>query len=247
VNTSNPDRPPAVVARDLHKTYGATRALAGVSLWIGAGEFFGILGPNGAGKTTLLEIFMGLRRADAGQVEVLGASPWPRNVALLPKVGVQVQTPAFFTRLTAGEHLRTLAALYGVTAGRADEVLRLVGLADRAGIRVDRLSGGQRQRLAIAGALCHDPHLLFLDEPTAGVDPHARRELWGLLTELKARGKTVVYTTHHLDEAEALCDRVAIVDGGRVVALDTPHALVGGRAGTLEQVYLDLTGKEYAP
>jgi ABC-2 type transport system ATP-binding protein len=246
VNPSRPGIEPAIIADDIHKTYGDVRAVAGVSLTIEAGEFFGILGPNGAGKTTLVEILMGLRRPDAGSVTVLGLSPWPRNVALLPMVGVTVQSPAFFTRLTAAEHLRTIAALYGVGDARADEVLALVGLTDRAGTRVDRLSGGQRQRLAIAGALCHDPRVLFLDEPTAGVDPRARRELWDLLAGLKARGRTVIYTTHHLDEAAALCDRVAIIDRGGVVALDSPRALVGGRPATssLEDVYLSLTEGE---
>jgi ABC-2 type transport system ATP-binding protein len=250
VNPSQSGIRPAIVAHDIHRSYGEVRAVDGVSLTIEAGEFFGILGPNGAGKTTLVEVLMGLRRPDAGSVTVLGLSPWPRNVALLPMVGVLIQAPAFFVRLTAAEHLRTIAALYGVGRERVDEVLTLVGLADRAGTRVDQLSGGQRQRLAIAGALCHDPQVLFLDEPTAGVDPRARRELWALLAGLKSRGRTIIYTTHQLDEAEALCDRIAIIDHGRVVALDTPHALVGGRperptTPTLEDVYLSLTGKEH--
>jgi len=241
---------PAVVAHDIHKSYGSTQAVAGISLTVKAGEFFGLLGPNGAGKTTLIEILMGLRRPDRGSVEVLGRSPWPRNVALLPMLGVQVQTPAFFTRLTAAEHLRTVAALYGVAPGRADEVLRLVRLADQARTRVDQLSGGQRQRLAIAGALCHDPRLLFLDEPTAGVDPRARSELWELLTVLKSDGRTIVYTTHQIDEAEALCDRIAIIDQGHLVALDSPHTLIGTRSyrhtrtATLEDDYLRITGEE---
>ena len=236
---------PAVVAEDVRKAYGGVRAVDGISFSVAPGEFFGIVGPNGAGKTTLIEILEGLRRADAGHVEVLGLAPWPRNRALLPQVGVQTQSSAFFVRLTAVEHLRTIAALYGVARRRADDVLELVGLAGSAGVRVDKLSGGQRQRLAIAGALTHDPRLLFLDEPTAAVDPRARRSLWQLLRELKAAGKTIIYTTHHMDEAEALCDRVAIVDEGRVVALDTPHALVNRlNEPSLEDVYLALTGKE---
>jgi ABC-2 type transport system ATP-binding protein len=227
VSTRQSDRP-AVVARGVHKTYGDVRAVDGVSFTVGRGEFFGVIGPNGAGKTTLIEILEGLRRADAGEVEVLGLAPWPRNLALLPRLGLQTQNSAFFTRLTAIEHLRTVAALYGVDRRRADEVLALVGLTGKATTRVDRLSGGQRQRLAIAAALTHDPELLFFDEPTAAVDPQARRSLWDLLRQLKATGKTIIYTTHHIDEAEALCDRVAIVDRGRIVALDTPRALVSG-------------------
>ena len=219
---------PAVVARDVRKAYGAVRAVDGVSFTVERGEFFGLIGPNGAGKTTLIEILEGLRRPDGGEVEVLGLSPWPRNLALLPRLGLQTQNSAFFTRLTAIEHLRTVTALYGVDRRRADDVLAMVGLTGKAGTRVDRLSGGQRQRLAIAAALTHDPELLFFDEPTAAVDPQARRSLWELLRELKAMGRTILYTTHHIDEAEALCDRVAIVDRGRLAALDTPRALVNG-------------------
>ncbi|GAA0926173.1 ABC transporter ATP-binding protein [Virgisporangium aurantiacum] len=227
MSTRQSDRP-AVVARGVHKAYGDVRAVDGVSFTVDRGEFFGVIGPNGAGKTTLIEILEGLRRADTGEVEVLGLSPWPRNPALLPRLGLQTQNSAFFTRLTAIEHLRTVTALYGVDRRRADDVLALVGLTGKASTRVDRLSGGQRQRLAIAAALTHDPELLFFDEPTAAVDPQARRSLWDLLRRLKATGKTIIYTTHHIDEAEALCDRVAIVDQGRLVALDTPRALVNG-------------------
>jgi ABC-2 type transport system ATP-binding protein len=238
---------PAVVARGVHKAYGPVRAVDGVSFSVARGEFFGLIGPNGAGKTTLIEILEGLRRPDAGQVEVLGLCPWPRNFALLPRIGLQTQSSAFFTRLTAVEHLRTVAALYGVDSRRADQVLRMVGLTAKAGTRVDNLSGGQRQRLAIAAALTHEPELLFFDEPTAAVDPQARRSLWELLRELKALGKTIIYTTHHIDEAEALCDRVAIVDQGRVVALDTPRALVNGlNQPTIVRVPADRLSTEIA-
>jgi ABC-2 type transport system ATP-binding protein len=216
----------AIFAHGVVKDYGRIRALDGVSLTVGRGEFFGILGPNGAGKTTLVEILEGLRQPGSGTVRVLGASPWPRNISLLSRVGVQTQSSAFFARLTAVENLETVAALYGQNRTRAREVLTSVGLAGVANVRVEQLSGGQRQRLAIAGALTHDPELLFLDEPTSALDPQARRELWELLRGLKARGRTIVYTTHHIEEAEALCDRVAIVEHGRVLALDAPCALV---------------------
>jgi ABC-type multidrug transport system ATPase subunit len=208
------------------KRYGEVRALDGVSLTVEQGEFFGVLGPNGAGKTTLVEIVEGMRKADAGTVAVFGESPWPRNIALLRRMGVQTQASAFFTRLTAWEHLETVAALHGLDRVAARRALELVGLEDKARSRVDDLSGGQRQRLALATALVHEPDLIFLDEPTAALDPEARRALWSVLRSLRSEGRTIVYTTHYLDEAEALCDRVAIVVGGRVVALDSPGALI---------------------
>ncbi|WP_052850631.1 ABC transporter ATP-binding protein [Streptomyces avicenniae] len=213
---------------DVRKTYGDVRAVDGVSFTIARGEFFGLLGPNGAGKTTLIEIMEGLRKADAGTVGVLGTPPWPRDTALLPRLGVQTQASAFFVRLTAAEHLRTVAALYGADHDAAARTLRTVGLDEQADIRVEDLSGGQRQRLAIGAALVHDPELIFLDEPTAALDPQARRSLWRVLRDLKRAGRTIVYTTHHLDEAEALCDRVAIMAKGRVTALDSPNRLIAG-------------------
>src|SRR5215510_11058537 len=217
---------PAVIeVSDIRKSYGDTRAVDGVSFDVGEGEFFGILGPNGAGKTTTLEIIEGLREPDAGTVRLLGQSPWPRNIALLPRMGVQLQATAFFEKLTAREQLQTFAALYGVSATRADEMLELVGLDDKADTREDKLSGGQRQRLSIACALVHDPDIVFLDEPTAALDPQARRNLWDVLRAIQDRGKTILYTTHYLDEAEILCDRVAIMDHGRILALDAPATL----------------------
>ncbi|MEU7711999.1 ABC transporter ATP-binding protein [Micromonospora chalcea] len=217
---------PAIVLDSVSKSYGEVRAVDDVTVSIGRGEFFGMLGPNGAGKTTLIEMIEGLRTPDSGTVRVLGMSPTPRNLDLLPKIGVQTQRSAFFTRLTAREHLVTVAALYGLSPSAADRALKLVGLTDSADIRVTNVSGGQRQRLAIASAIVHDPQVIFLDEPTAALDPQARRDLGQLLRELKAGGKTIVYTTHHLDEAQALCDRVAILATGRVLALDSPRALI---------------------
>ncbi|MGW1158644.1 ATP-binding cassette domain-containing protein [Streptomyces sp. NPDC002519] len=215
-----------VVVDGVTKRYGEVPALDGVSLTVRSGEFFGILGPNGAGKTTLVEIVEGLREADSGTVTVLGASPWPRDTALLARIGVQTQASAFFARLTAGEHLRTVAALYGMDPAAARTALERVGLTEKENARVDHLSGGQRQRLAVATALLHEPELIFLDEPTAALDPEARRELWDLLRSLRSEGRTIICTTHYLDEAEALCDRVAIIARGRVVALDTPRNLI---------------------
>lgn len=217
----------AVQVRGVSKRYGDRRAVDDVSLEIHRGEFFGLLGPNGAGKSTLIEIMEGLRRADTGTVAVFGESPWPRNTALLPRLGVQTQSSAFFVRQTAVEHLRTVAALYGAPRSAVDTTLESVGLSAQRRVQVENLSGGQRQRLAIASALVHGPELIFLDEPTAALDPQARRALWEVLRGLKAAGRTIVHTTHHLDEAEALCDRIAILVDGRIAVTDSPHNLVG--------------------
>jgi ABC-2 type transport system ATP-binding protein len=218
----------AIVVRDIHKAYGETRAVDGVTFDVTAGEFFGILGPNGAGKTTTLEIIEGLRKPDSGEVTLLGHSPWPRNPALLPRIGVQLQASSFFERLTAREQIRTWASLYGVKQAKADEMLELVGLTDKANTRIEKLSGGQAQRLSIACALAHDPEVVFLDEPTSGLDPQARRNLWDLLREINKQGRTVVLTTHYLDEAELLCERVAIMDHGKILEIGAPAALVRG-------------------
>jgi len=217
-----------IVVTDLRKSYGEVRAVDGVSFEVDQGEFFGILGPNGAGKTTTLEIVEGLRKADSGEVRVHGESPWPRNPRLLRRVGVQLQASSFFERLTAREQIRTFASLYGVSAPRADEVLEMVGLADKADTQTEKLSGGQVQRLSIACALVHDPDVVFLDEPTTGLDPQARRNLWDLLRGINDQGRTVVLTTHYLDEAETLCDRVAIMDHGRILEAAPPATLVRG-------------------
>ena len=218
----------AIEVENLTKTYGDLRAVDGVSLAVEEGEFVGILGPNGAGKTTTLETIEGLRKPDSGSVRVLGQPVWPRNAGLLPRMGVQLQASSFFERLTAREQIHTFAALYGVGPAVADEWLERVGLVDKADTRVEDLSGGQAQRLSIASALVHDPEVLFLDEPTAALDPQARRNLWDLLAGLNDSGRTVVLTTHYMDEAEVLCDRVAIMDAGKILQFDSPAALVRG-------------------
>ena len=212
----------------LRMTYGSLVAVDDVSFVVEPGEFFGLLGPNGAGKTTALEAIEGLRRPAAGTVRIDGHDPWRRDPALQRRMGVQLQASSFFERLTAREQLRTFGALYGVPAARADELLGTVGLEDKADERTEKLSGGQRQRLSIACALVHGPEVVFLDEPTAALDPQARRNLWDLLRGLTADGRTVVLTTHYMDEAEVLCDRVAIIDEGRLLELDTPAGLVRG-------------------
>ena len=215
-----------IEVHEIRKDYGDVTAVDGVTFEVQEGEFFGILGPNGAGKTTTLEIIEGLREADGGRVSVFGESPWPRNHRLLPRIGVQLQASSFFERLTAREQIRTFASLYGVGVKRADEMLETVGLSDKADTQAEKLSGGQKQRLSIACALVHDPELVFLDEPTAGLDPQARRNLWDLLRQINDSGRTVVLTTHHLDEAEVLCDRVAIMDHGKVISQGTPRELI---------------------
>jgi ABC-2 type transport system ATP-binding protein len=218
----------AIEVGDLVMTYGELHAVDGVSFTVEEGEFFGILGPNGAGKTTTLEMVEGLRRPTSGTARVFGEEVWPRNKRLLPRIGVQLQASSFFERLTAREQLQTFAALYGVGGDRGEAWLERVGLVDKADTRVNDLSGGQAQRLSIACALVHDPDLVFLDEPTAALDPQARRNLWDLLSGLTDSGRTVVLTTHYMDEAEALCDRVAIMDAGRILELDSPAGLVRG-------------------
>ena len=218
--------PDTIVATNVLKRYGPLTAVDDVSLSVGHGEFFGILGPNGAGKTTLMEIIEGLRQPDGGNVTVLGEPVWPRNSKLLNRIGVQLQGTSFFERLTTREQLATFGALYGTPPGRVDEMLDLVALADKANTQAEKLSGGQSQRLSIACSLIHDPEVVFLDEPSAALDPQARRNLWDVLRAINERGKTVVLTTHYMDEAESLCDRVAIMDNGKILELGPPAQLI---------------------
>ena len=217
-----------ITAEGLVMTYGDVRAVDGVSFTVASGEFFGLLGPNGAGKTTTLEMVEGLRKPQAGSVRIDQFEPSRREPELQRRMGVQLQSSSFFERLTAREQLDTFGALYGVAAGRTDEMLEQVGLVDKADERTEDLSGGQKQRLSIACALIHDPDVVFLDEPTAALDPQARRNLWDVLRSINDSGRTVILTTHYMDEAEALCDRVAIMDAGKILELDTPAALVRG-------------------
>lgn len=217
---------PVITVQDLRKVYDDVPVVDGVSFRVERGECVGILGPNGAGKTTTLEMIEGIRRPDGGTVEVLGRSPWPRDPELLRLIGVQLQGTAFIEHLSAIEQLRTVTDLYGVERARAEEVLALVSLTDMADKDVDDLSGGQRQRLSIACALVHRPQVLFLDEPSTGLDPAARRQLWEVLGAVRADATTVVLTTHYMEEAEELCDRVAVMERGRILAMDAPAELV---------------------
>jgi ABC-2 type transport system ATP-binding protein len=215
----------AVVVEHLTKRFGSVTAAADVSLTIEAGAIFGIVGPNGAGKTTILECIEGLRRPDGGHVRVLGLDPWRDRYRLRERIGVQLQTAALPERIRVGEALTHFADLYR-RRGDPAAALRRVGLDDRRDAAVTHLSGGQRQRLFIALALVHEPEVVFLDELTTGLDPQARRDAWSLVRDIRERGTTVVLTTHFMEEAERLCDRVAIVDRGRVVALDTVGRLI---------------------
>lgn len=206
--------------------YGAVTAVEDISFTVEPGEFFGLLGPNGAGKTTTLETIEGLRSPTSGRVSVDGRDPAKREPDLQRRIGVQLQSSAFFERLTAVEQLQTFGAIYGVPTSRLDDLLEQVGLTEKATAQVEDLSGGQKQRLSIACALVHDPDVVFLDEPTAALDPQARRNLWDVLRGINDSGRTVVLTTHYMEEAEELCDRVAIVDHGRLLEIDTPGALI---------------------
>ena len=233
----DPGTGPMIAVQGLVKRYGGATAVDGIDLTVRAGEIFGILGPNGAGKTTTLEMIEGLRPPDAGTIRVAGLDPVKQSAAVRRVVGVQLQTTALFDYLSGGELLELFAGLYGVdgSPARIEELLGLVGLVEKRSARVNQLSGGQRQRLAIALALVNAPAVAFLDEPTTGLDPQARRQLWETVRGIRAGGTTVVLTTHYMEEAETLCDRVAIMDQGRVIACDTPAALVRqlGMAATI--------------
>jgi ABC-2 type transport system ATP-binding protein len=217
--------PGTVAVTDLVKSYGAVQAVRGVSFAIAAGEIFGLLGPNGAGKTSTLECIIGLREPDGGRIEVCGfdARSHPREVK--ERIGVQLQATALQEQITVREALALFGSFYRRRAD-PDALLARFSLADKAGARFASLSGGQQQRVAMALALVNEPELLLLDEPTAGLDPQARRELHTVIREMKAAGRSVLLTTHYIEEAELLCDRVAIVDQGRIIAIDTPAKLV---------------------
>ena len=210
---------------DLCKRYGNTVAVNGVSFSVAPGEIFGLLGPNGAGKTTTVECILGLRQPDSGSIAVLGMTHGVQSRQIKARVGAQLQTTGLYPQLTVRELVGLFAQLFSKSRP-VNEVIGLVGLQEKARTRSKELSGGQRQRLAVALALVNDPDLIFLDEPTAGLDPQARRGLWDLVRDLKRVGKTVLLTTHYMEEAEQLCDRVAVMDHGRIIALDTPEALI---------------------
>jgi ABC-2 type transport system ATP-binding protein len=214
----------AIEVRDLHKRYGQFEALRGIDITVKRGEVFGLLGPNGAGKTTTVEILEGYRARSGGEVSVLGHDPGVRSLALRRRVGIVLQSSGIYSHITPREALRHWASFYPEPRD-VEEVLTLMGLQEKADERTRKLSGGQLRRLDFALALVGDPELIFLDEPTTGFDPEARRAAWETVRSLRALGKTILLTTHYLDEAQALADRVAIVKDGRVLAIGPPREL----------------------
>lgn len=244
------DIPLAVRCENLTKRYGDLVAVDRLSLAVRRGECFGLLGPNGAGKTTTIEILEGLLAPDSGDVEVLGLRWAAHDRELRQRLGIQLQETQLAEKLTVEETIRLFRSFY-LRGRTVDELVRLVELDAKRRSWVGKLSGGQKQRLAVACALAGDPDLLFLDEPTTGLDPQSRRQLWDLLRRFRAGGGTILLTTHYMEEAETICDRVAIVDRGRVIALGSPQELVGSlaapkvvvREGTLEDVFVALTGR----
>jgi ABC-2 type transport system ATP-binding protein len=244
-----------VEVKDLKKRYGDKQAVDGISFNVKKGEIFGILGPNGAGKTTTLEMMETLRPIDGGTVTIDGIDVTKDPNMIKYIIGIQPQAPAFQDKTRLTEVIELFAAAYGEKVDPM-EFLKNVDLDEKANSYVEDLSGGQKQRLSITTALVHNPKVFFLDEPTTGLDPQARRNLWGLIDQVRSRGITVIMTTHYMDEAETLCDRIAIMDNGKIVAIDTPRNLVKQLLGrgfkkqqqvqqaNLEDVFIDLTGKD---
>jgi ABC-2 type transport system ATP-binding protein len=219
---------PVIRVRDLTKRYGAVQAVAGIDFHVAPGEIFGLLGPNGAGKTTTVEILEGLRAPDGGEVEVLGLDVRRGADALKPRIGVSLQTAALYPKLTVTEVIDLFRSFYPKARPTA-ELIDALELGERRDAQTQVLSGGQRQRLGVALALVNDPELVFLDEPTTGLDPAARRSLWDLVQGLKADGRSVLLTTHYMEEAEILCDRLAIMDHGKILEMGTVDELISKR------------------
>jgi ABC-2 type transport system ATP-binding protein len=222
--------PAQVIVRDLSKRYGGVEAVRGVSFTIEAGEIFGLLGPNGAGKTTTIECLVGLREPDAGELQVCGLDVRKEPRAVKQKIGVALQSTALQDKITPREALRLFGSFYRERVA-PEALLERFALTEKADARFDTLSGGQRQRLALALAFVNKPELVLLDEPTTGLDPQARRELHAEILKMKQDGHTVLLTTHYLEEAEQLCDRIAIIDAGRVIAVGTPRELIAQSSG----------------
>jgi ABC-2 type transport system ATP-binding protein len=249
--------PAALAVRDLHKRYGSFEAVRGINFRVEPGEIFGLLGPNGAGKTSTIEIIIGLRPSTSGTVEVFGADITRDQSLARSMLGIQLQESDFYDHLTLAEQLNFLGACYGVKPD-AKSLLESVDLGDRGGWRLKQLSGGQKQRFALAAALVNDPRLILLDEPSTGLDPAARRQLWTLIRRLRDSGHTILLSTHYMEEAEVLCDRVAIMDKGLIAAIDPPAKLIDTliatgfkrkaevRDATLEDVFLNLTGHDFS-
>lgn len=215
----------AITAQDLHKSYGSLMAVNGISFHVFQGEVYSFLGPNGAGKTTTVEMLEGLRKPDSGDISVLGEDPWHSASRLRGRVGIMPQDFHFIERITPKESIRYYCTLFGVP-DKSRELLELVELTEVQNMYFQNLSGGQKQKVGICLALVNDPELVFLDEPTTGLDPKARRKIWDLIRKLKSEGKTVILTTHYLEEAEMLADRVAIMDHGKIIVEGSPADII---------------------
>ncbi len=239
VPTASVGAGPAISVRDLRKRYADVQAVDGVTFEVRPGEVFGMLGPNGAGKTTTVEMMEGLRAPDSGEVRVLGIDATRDAPALKERIGIQLQTAALYPNLTVAETIELFRSFFR-RARPTPELIDALDLGERRDARTKVLSGGQRQRLSVALALVNEPEVLFLDEPTTGMDPQARRSLWGLVRELADRGTTVLLTTHYMEEAEELCDRVAVMDHGRILELGGVPELIGRRFRELSVRFDDI-------
>lgn len=243
-----------IEVEDLVKKYGDFEAVKGISFSVFEGEIFGLLGPNGAGKSTTLEIIETLRSKTAGKVWVDGMNLDEQPNEIKKIIGVQLQSSGYYPNLNLSELIKLFGGLYNRTVN-VDEMLNLVNLKDKVKAKYKELSGGQKQRFSVATTLINQPKIIFLDEPTTGLDPQARRNLWDLIRNIRSRGTTVILTTHYMDEAEVLCDRVAVIDSGKIIAIDTPDKLIDNlvaagferqkevKAASLEDVFIHLTGK----
>jgi ABC-2 type transport system ATP-binding protein len=246
---------PILVVKDLQKSYDNKKVVNGISFEVKKGEIFGILGPNGAGKTTTLEMIEALRPIDGGSATIDGIDVASNPYKIRSIIGVQPQSPAFQDKTKLSELINLFAAAYGEKVN-VQEFLADVDLQEKADSYIETLSGGQKQRFSIAAALVHNPKVFFMDEPTTGLDPQARRNLWDLVRHVRDKGISVILTTHYMDEAEVLCDRVAVMESGNIVALDSPQKLIKDllkrgfkkqqhvEQANLEDVFIDLTGKE---
>jgi ABC-2 type transport system ATP-binding protein len=244
-----------ISVKNLVKNYGSFNAVKGISFDVYEGEIFGLLGPNGAGKSTTLEIIETLREKTSGEVMVCGMDLDKNPDGIKKIIGVQLQTSGFYPGLTLVELIHLFGGLYNQPV-KPMELLQLVNLADKAKNKCKELSGGQKQRFSIATTLINKPKIIFLDEPTTGLDPQARRNLWELIKDIRSQGTTVIITTHYMDEAEQLCDRIAIMDEGKIISLDSPDKMIDDlvntgferprqvKAASLEDVFIHLTGKE---
>jgi ABC-2 type transport system ATP-binding protein len=242
-----------IKVKDLVKNYGSFQAVKGISFEVKEGEIFGLLGPNGAGKSTTLEIIETLREKTSGEVWVNGFNLDEKPEEIKKIIGVQLQTSGYYPNLKLVELISLFNGLYNRSIDPM-ALLEMVNLKDKANAKVKELSGGQKQRFSVATTLINDPKIVFLDEPTTGLDPQARRNLWELVRNIRAKGTTVIITTHYMDEAEVLCDRVAIIDSGKIIAMDTPDGLIDqlvstgferpkeGKQANLEDVFINLTG-----